>query len=192
MNRKKNDTEKNAAETFDKNRAFSGSDRHWDEEPLYHSPRHWNDQGEQAQSKATGRPERHLKKHPENETYSISELAKLFGITTRTIRYYEELGLLHPKRTEGGQRIFSKREKTRLRLIFRGKKYGFSLDEIREMIGLFDVDPTGKKQLSRTIEYGKEKIEEVTERINELVTIRKEMEKMLADFEDRLNETEDK
>lgn len=126
------------------------------------------------------------------ETYSISELAKQFGITTRTIRYYEELGLLHPKRTEGGQRIFSKREKTRLRLIFRGKKYGFSLDEIREMIGLFDVDPTGKKQLSRTIEYGKEKIEEVTERINELVTIRKEMEKMLADFEDRLNETEDK
>src|SRR5699024_1918860 len=107
-----------------------------------------------------------------NETYSISELAKQFGITTRTIRYYEELGLLHPKRSEGGQRIFSRREITRLRLIFRGKKYGFSLEEIREMIQLFDVDPTGKKQLLRTIEYGKERIEEVTERIDELVRIR--------------------
>jgi DNA-binding transcriptional MerR regulator len=128
----------------------------------------------------------------DEETYSISELAKRFGITTRTIRYYEELGLLHPKRSEGGQRIFSKREKTRLHLIFRGKKYGFSLDEIREMIQLFDVDPSGEKQLLRTIEYGKEKIEEVTERIDELVTIRSEMERLLEDFEKRLNKAEDK
>jgi DNA-binding transcriptional MerR regulator len=115
----------------------------------------------------------------------------MFDISTRTIRYYEELGLLHPKRSEGGQRIFSKREKTRLRLIFRGKKYGFSLDEIREMIELFDVDPSGKKQLRRTIEYGREKIEEVTERIDELAAIRGEMERMLEDFEERLNKTKD-
>lgn len=125
-----------------------------------------------------------------NETYSISELAKQFGITTRTIRYYEELGLLHPKRSEGGQRIFSRREITRLRLIFRGKKYGFSLEEIREMIQLFDVDPTGKKQLLRTIEYGKERIEEVTERIDELVRIRGEMERLLEDFTEKLKQLE--
>ncbi|GAB3805816.1 MerR family transcriptional regulator [Virgibacillus kimchii] len=155
MSRKEKDEKLNAANEFDKNRVFSGSDRH-------------------------------------QETYSISELAERFGITTRTIRYYEELGLLHPKRTEGGQRIFSKRESTRLRLIFRGKKYGFSLDEIREMIELFDVDPSGKKQLLRTIEYGREKVEEVTERIDELVTIRSEMEKMLEDFEERLNKSGDK
>src|SRR5690625_2622954 len=127
-----------------------------------------------------------------DETYSISELAKAFNITTRTIRYYEELGLLHPKRTEGGQQIFSKREKTRLRLIFRGKKYGFDLDEIREMIQLFDVDPSGKKQLHRTIEYGKEKIGEVTERIDELVVIRREMERLLEDFEAKLTTLENK
>lgn len=125
-----------------------------------------------------------------NETYSISELAKQFGITTRTIRYYEELGLLHPKRSEGGQRIFSRREITRLRLIFRGKKYGFSLEEIRKMIQLFDVDPTGKKQLLRTIEYGKERIEEVTERIDELVRIRGEMERLLEDFTEKLKQLE--
>ncbi len=170
MSRKERNTGLDSMKGFDKNRAISGSDRsfRWDEEPLYRSPR-----------------------HPESETFSISELAGMFDISTRTIRYYEELGLLHPKRSEGGQRIFSKREKTRLRLIFRGKKYGFSLDEIREMIELFDVDPSGKKQLRRTIEYGREKIEEVTERIDELAAIRGEMERMLEDFEERLNKTKD-
>ncbi|SET06268.1 DNA-binding transcriptional regulator, MerR family [Oceanobacillus limi] len=124
------------------------------------------------------------------ETYSISELAAQFGITNRTIRYYEELGLLQPSRSAGGQRLFTKKEQTRLRLIFRGKKYGFNLEEIREMIQLFDRDPSGKQQLQKTIEYGHEKVEEVTSRINELVTIRTEMEKLLEDFQMKLNELE--
>jgi len=93
----------------------------------------------------------------ENVTYTISELAKQFGITTRTIRYYEEIGLLQPERTEGGQRIFSKKEFVRMRLISRGKKYGFNLQEIREMIQLFDHDPSGISQLQRTMDYGREK-----------------------------------
>src|SRR5690625_621069 len=86
------------------------------------------------------------------KTYSITELAHAFGVTTRTLRYYEELGLLAPKRSEGGQRIFTKKEYTQLILIFRGKKFGFQLDEIKEMIQLFDRDRTGKKQLERTID----------------------------------------
>lgn len=117
------------------------------------------------------------------ETYSISELAKQFNISTRTIRYYEEIGLLAPKRRENGRRIFSKREKIRLQLIFRGKKYGFQLDEIREMLELFQIDRTGKKQLKRTIEYGEEKIMEVNERIAELEEIRGEMEQLLVMFQ---------
>lgn len=48
------------------------------------------------------------------ETYTISELASYFGITTRTIRYYEEIGLLQPKRSDGGQRVFTKKERIRL------------------------------------------------------------------------------
>ncbi|WP_404454526.1 MerR family DNA-binding transcriptional regulator [Virgibacillus necropolis] len=125
-----------------------------------------------------------------DETYSISELATYFGITTRAIRYYEEIGLLHPPRSEGGQRIFSKRERIRLELVFRGKKYGFRLEEIREMIQLFDLDPSGKKQLQKTIEYGQGKIEEVSSRIDDLTLLRTEMENLIVDFQTKLNKLE--
>ncbi|OZU88185.1 MerR family transcriptional regulator [Virgibacillus indicus] len=124
------------------------------------------------------------------ETYSISELAAYFGIATRTIRYYEELGLIHPRRSEGGQRIFSKKERIRLQLVFRGKKYGFSLEEIREMIQLFDQDPSGKQQLQKTIEYGTGKIGEVSKRIDEMKNLRSEMEYLIMDFKVRLDELE--
>ncbi|MBP1971534.1 DNA-binding transcriptional MerR regulator [Virgibacillus natechei] len=124
------------------------------------------------------------------ETYSISELASHFAVSTRTIRYYEEIGLLNPVRSEGGQRIFTKKEKIRLKLVFRGKKYGFSLEEIREMIKLFDQDPSGKQQLERTIEYGQQKMREVTHRIDDLVLIRSEMEWLIEDFQTKLKELE--
>lgn len=121
---------------------------------------------------------------------SISDVAKLYDVSTRTIRYYEEIGLLHPSRTASGQRLFSRKEKIRLKLIFKGKKYGFQLDEIKEMIELFDRDPTGKKQLARTVEYGQEKINEITERIDELIIIRSEMESLLDDYNLKLQEWE--
>ena len=124
--------------------------------------------------------------------YSISVMAKHFGVTTRTIRYYEELGLLHPDRSEGGQRIFSKKEAVRLRLIVRGKKYGFNLIEIREMIQLFDHDPSDITQLKKTMDYGAKKIKEVTTQINELMLLRTEMEKLMKDFQKKLDELEAK
>ncbi|MDC3411896.1 MerR family transcriptional regulator [Terrihalobacillus insolitus] len=125
-----------------------------------------------------------------DETYSISELASHFGITTRTIRYYEEIGLLKPMRSDTGQRIFSKKERIRLQLVFRGKKYGFSLDEIREMIQLFDRDPSGKKQLKKTIEYGQKKVGEVSDKIDDLMMLRTEMESLIADFQTKLTKLE--
>jgi len=80
------------------------------------------------------------------ETYGIAELAREFGITTRTIRFYEDKGLLTPRR-EGQRRLYSARQRVRLRLIMRGKRLGFSLDEIRQMIDLYDDDPTEVAQL---------------------------------------------
>lgn len=124
------------------------------------------------------------------KTYSIAELAEEFSTTTRAIRYYEELGLLMPERTEGGRRVFTNKERGRMKLIFRGKKYGFQLEEIHEMIQLFDLDRTGKKQLERTIEYGREKIGEVTNRIEELMEIRSEMVKLLEEFQTKIDELE--
>ncbi|MCM3618599.1 MerR family transcriptional regulator [Sutcliffiella horikoshii] len=118
--------------------------------------------------------------------YTISQLAKEFDISTRTVRYYEELGLLEPSRSEGNQRLFSKREYARLKLISRGKRYGFQLDEIKEMVTLFDKDRTGSKQFERTIEYGSQKIAEVEKRILELTELKEEMEELLTDFQKRL------
>ncbi|KIY21684.1 MerR family transcriptional regulator [Mesobacillus subterraneus] len=119
---------------------------------------------------------------------TISGLAEQFGVSTRTIRYYEELGLLKPSRTEGGRRIYNARDVTRLKLIIRGKRFGFSLDEIKEMILLFDEDQTGEKQLKVTIQYGQEKLAEVNERICELVEIREEIERLVTEFKGRLSE----
>lgn len=120
---------------------------------------------------------------------NITEIAELFGVSTRTIRYYEEIGLLKPKRTEGNQRLYSNAELAKLKLIFRGKRYGFSLDEIKEMVLLFDKDRTGRKQLERTVEYGKQRIDEIDKKIIELQEMKQEMEQLLIEFTNKLHQT---
>jgi DNA-binding transcriptional MerR regulator len=79
-------------------------------------------------------------------THTITELAKEFGITTRTIRHYEDEGLLSPRR-EGLNRLFSNRDKVRLKLALRGKRLGFTLAEIRELFDLYDLARDEKRQL---------------------------------------------
>ncbi|TVR96682.1 MAG: MerR family DNA-binding transcriptional regulator [Rhodospirillales bacterium] len=79
-------------------------------------------------------------------TYGIAELAEEFGVTTRTIRFYEDQGLIAPDR-EGHRRVYRPRDRVRLKLIMRGKRLGFSLDEIREMIDIYDVDRSEVSQL---------------------------------------------
>lgn len=90
--------------------------------------------------------------------YTITQIAAKFKVTTRTIRYYEELGIISPQRLDSRGRVYSKKDVTRLQLILRGKKFGFSLEEIKKMIILFDEDRSGKKQLEKTIEYGTKKL----------------------------------
>jgi DNA-binding transcriptional MerR regulator len=79
-------------------------------------------------------------------TFTISDLAKEFGVTTRTIRFYEDQGLLSPKR-EGTTRVFSSRDRVRLKLALRGKRLGFSLAEIRELFELYDISRDEHKQI---------------------------------------------
>jgi len=82
------------------------------------------------------------------ETWSIADLAREFDVTTRTIRFYEDEGLLSPRR-RGQTRIYAARDRTRLKLILRGKRLGFSLLEIAEMVGMYDAPPgeTGQLEL---------------------------------------------
>jgi DNA-binding transcriptional MerR regulator len=79
-------------------------------------------------------------------TYSIRDLAQEFDVTTRTIRFYEDEGLIRPAR-RGQTRLFSPRDRIRLKLILRGKRLGFSLNEIREIIDLYDAAPGEYGQL---------------------------------------------
>lgn len=84
-------------------------------------------------------------------TYSISELAQEFDITPRTIRYYEDEGLITPTR-EGQTRIYSHKDRIRLKLTLRGKRLGFSLAEIRELFDMYDTDRSSRMQLHSMIQ----------------------------------------
>lgn len=78
--------------------------------------------------------------------FSISDLASEFDITTRTLRFYEEKGLLNPKR-EGQTRVYSQADRTRLKLVLRGKRLGLSLDESAIIIGMYDPETHNRQQL---------------------------------------------
>jgi len=80
------------------------------------------------------------------QLFTISELSASFGISTRTIRFYETKQLLNPQRI-GGNRVYSHSDQVRLTLILRAKRLGFSLADIREYIGLYDADPDHREQV---------------------------------------------
>jgi DNA-binding transcriptional MerR regulator len=117
---------------------------------------------------------------------TIKEVAKQFNVSTRTLRYYEEIGLLHPGRSISNQRTFSKKEIAKIKLIIRGKKYGFTLGEIKEMVLLFDLDRTGIQQLERTVEYGSQKMQEIDGKIAELTQMKSELQQLHSMFSEKL------
>ncbi|MDA7768826.1 MAG: MerR family DNA-binding transcriptional regulator [SAR92 clade bacterium] len=83
--------------------------------------------------------------------YSISDLCKEFDITTRTIRHYEDLGLLSPSR-RGQSRVYTPSDRTRLRLILRGKRLGLSLEDSRQIIDMYEPGKTNINQLNTLID----------------------------------------
>ncbi|MCG8695834.1 MAG: MerR family DNA-binding transcriptional regulator [Minwuiales bacterium] len=92
------------------------------------------------------------------ETYSISDLAAEFGVTSRTLRFYEDKGLIQPLR-EGTSRIYRQRDRARLRLILRGKRLGFSLAEIKEVLDLYNVGDGQVTQMRTLLARSRERIE---------------------------------
>lgn len=118
-------------------------------------------------------------------TYSISDLAKEFGLTTRSIRFYEDQQLLFPTR-RGQTRIYSSQDRVRLKLILRGKRLGFSLAETRELFALWDETATGsEKQLNLLLEKINEKKAELEQQLKDIAILQQE----LNNAEERCHET---
>lgn len=103
----------------------------------------------------------------EAESFGISELAAEFGITARALRFYEEEGLIAPRR-DGASRIYSRRDRARVAWILRGKSVGFSLDEIGELLDLYDLGDGRATQRAVTAERCRLRVEDLRGQIRAL------------------------
>lgn len=124
------------------------------------------------------------------ELYSIANLAEEFGISTRTIRFYESKGLIAPKRV-GSTRVFRRRDRARLILILRGKRLGFTLREISEYLRLYDIDPgqTAQtahldRQVGERIAMLERQLADLQTTLGELRDIKRQTETLLAGHHD--------
>ncbi len=110
------------------------------------------------------------------KTYSISELAQEFDVTTRSVRFYEDQGLLKPGR-KGQTRIFSSKDRVRLKLILRGKRMGLSLAETKELFDLWDETTSGnEKQLLLMLQTIKRRREALAQQKEDIAIVEMEME----------------
>jgi DNA-binding transcriptional MerR regulator len=119
-------------------------------------------------------------------TWTVGELADELGVTTRTLRFYEAEGLITPARS-GSARIYDHRDRTRMRLILRGKRFGMSLSEIREIVDMYDGAASSERRqletlLARLGEIG----EDLTARQRDLQRIMVEVDEVARQCRDRL------
>jgi len=116
--------------------------------------------------------------------YSISDLSKEFDITTRSIRFYEDQGLIFPAR-KGQTRVYNQRDKVRLKLILRGKRLGFSLAETGRLFELYDVDKTSATQLNTIMTLISDKKKDLKQQLEDINAILIELD----DLEDNCKTT---
>lgn len=110
-----------------------------------------------------------------NATYSITALSRELDITTRTIRFYEEQGMLRPER-RGMERIYSARDKVTLKLILRGKRIGFSLAECRDLIELYDPIGGNRKQLDSMLTKIQERRAQLEQQLLDIEQVQLELD----------------
>ena len=102
------------------------------------------------------------------ETYmTIRELCDMFDVTPRTLRFYEQKELLFPER-RGTRRLFTRRDRARLKLILKGKRFGVSLEEIRQLLDLYNPDENNISQILKAYDVGKERLADLEQRRVEL------------------------
>ena len=127
--------------------------------------------------------------------YSVTQLGADLGVSARTIRFYEDKGLISPRRA-GNNRVYTLRDRGRMILILRGKKLGFTLREIKEYLDLYDADPTHAKQLRLLLTAVRTRIEQLEdqrvalhEALGELKDVEAQANGALAALENRNRRT---
>ncbi|WP_112321995.1 MerR family transcriptional regulator [Oceanibium sediminis] len=113
-----------------------------------------------------------------DELFTIGRMCETFEVTPRTLRFYEQKELLAPIR-EGQKRLFTRRDRARLKLILQGKRFGFSLEEIRQLLNLYDLGDQQVTQISRTYELGQK-------HLANLIAKRDELDEAIAEFKTTL------
>ena len=111
----------------------------------------------------------------DDERWTITDLADEFGLTLRTLRHYEDVGLLTPER-RGTTRVFHARDRTRLRLILRGRRLGFSLPEIRTIVNMYDEQPGEAGQLQYLLD-------QIEVRRGELYQLRRDIDETMIELD---------
>ncbi len=122
---------------------------------------------------------------------TIREMCEVFQVTPRTLRFYEAKELLFPQR-DGSKRLFTRRDQARLKLILQGKRFGFSLEQIRQLLNMYDIGDAQATQLQETYKIAQERLEdmirqrdELTEAISELQAQMKWGERVIADLQQK-------
>ena len=110
---------------------------------------------------------------------TIREMCDGFDVTARALRFYEAKELLFPMR-QGQKRLYSRRDRARLKLILRGKRFGFSLEDIRQLLDLYDVDDTHETQLAETLDAARKRLADMEQQRDELDQAIAELDEMIA------------
>ncbi|MGB1887864.1 MAG: MerR family transcriptional regulator [Paracoccaceae bacterium] len=114
----------------------------------------------------------------QNDQMTIREMCDLFDVTPRTLRFYEAKELIAPIR-EGQKRLYTKRDRARLKLILRGKKFGFSLEEIRQLLEMYYMRDQQQTQMTKTYELAQVRLQELKRQRDELDQTIEELEEQL-------------
>ena len=112
------------------------------------------------------------------EFWTIREMCDQFDVTPRTLRFYESKELLFPKR-RGQKRLFTKKCRGRLKLILRGKRFGFSLEDIRQLLEMYDMGDQQQTQLLRTYELATDKLTDLKNQRDEIEETIKELQQQI-------------
>jgi DNA-binding transcriptional MerR regulator len=125
------------------------------------------------------------------ETFRIGQLAEEFDVTLRTLRFYEDKELLAPRRI-GNTRIYSRSDRARLRIILLGKRLGFSLADVAEILALYDPESGNVRQLKVSLEKGEEQLTKLQNERERLDASIDELQKTIVSFRNMLAEAESK